>query len=79
MLKAVTDPSTPSVSDRNGHGARPASFAAWAEQTSFATRQIPSRSLATIRRGTSGAPTAGAATTNSAAKRASAATYSIDA
>ena len=76
MLKAVTDPSAPVVSDLSGHGASPARRASAVEQTSPPAMQMPCLTAATTLRPMSGAPTAGAATRNTAARRATAAMYS---
>ena len=76
MLNAVTAPSWPVRSERSGQGGSPARFASDAVQTSPPTTQSPCSNALAIERATSGAPTAGAANKNNAARRATAAMYS---
>ena len=75
-LNAVTDPSWPVRSERSGHGGSPLARASEDVQTSPPTTQSPCSNALTTERAMSGAPTAGAANRNSAAKRATAAMYS---
>ena len=71
-----TVPSQPLVLVDSGHGGSPARRASPLVQMSPPTRQIPWRMASATERPMSGAPTAGAATSNSAATRATAAMYS---
>ena len=77
MLNAVTDASPPVVSERSGHGARPARAASPGVQMSPPTMHSACLNSRTTAPAIEGAPTAGAAKMNTSATRAMAAMYSM--